>query len=365
MPSAWLEKRPTREGATRWRVRYRVGGRESVPRFAGSFKTKRDALARLGWVLGELAAMRVPNLELLSAPPGRPTLREAAIAWRDSRVDVSENTRLQHRSSIALAVAELGSRRVDELVAADVSALVATLTEKGRKRETIRKAVSALAMVLDHVGVTPNPARNKVQVRLPRGDTEEPQPPTADHVEAVFRSLPPRYRLPLLVLDATGMRLGELEQLSWGDVDEPRSRWRVTQAVSKTSRARWVEEIPEAVFAAVLELLPRDDRSPERRVFQGFGGDRFRTQIARSCVAVGVPTFSPHDLRHRRISLLHLAGVPWARIGEQVGQRNLAVTANVYTHVLIDVAELDYAALLGRDRPVHTLVYTSTGGIDE
>jgi hypothetical protein len=31
--------------------------------------------------------------------------------------------------------------------------------------------------------------------------------------------------------------------------------------------------------------------------------------------------------RHRRISLLHLAGVPWARIGEYVGQRNFAVTA--------------------------------------
>jgi hypothetical protein len=28
-----------------------------------------------------------------------------------------------------------------------------------------------------------------------------------------------------------------------------------------------------------------------------------------------------------RISLEHLRGVPWARIGELVGQRNLAVTA--------------------------------------
>jgi integrase len=27
------------------------------------------------------------------------------------------------------------------------------------------------------------------------------------------------------VLDATGMRIGELEALTWGDVDEPRQRW--------------------------------------------------------------------------------------------------------------------------------------------
>ena len=63
-------------------------------------------------------------------------------------------------------------------------------------------------------------------------------------------------------------------------------------------------------------------------------------------VAPGVPAFSPHDLRHRRISLLHLGGLPWARIGEHVGQRNLAVTANTYSHVLTDEAELDYGALL-------------------
>ena len=59
-----------------------------------------------------------------------------------------------------------------------------------------------------------------------------------------------------------------------------------------------------------------------------------------------MPVFSPHDLRHGRISLLHLSGTPWARIGEHVGQRNLAVTANTYTHVLVDETEIDYAPLL-------------------
>ena len=28
--------------------------------------------------------------------------------------------------------------------------------------------------------------------------------------------------------------------------------------------------------------------------------------------------------------------MPWARIGEHVGQRKFAVTANAYTHVLVD-----------------------------
>ena len=40
--------------------------------------------------------------------------------------------------------------------------------------------------------------------------------------------------------------------------------------------------------------------------------------------------------RDRRISLLHLRGVPCARIAEFVGQRDLTVTANTYTHVISD-----------------------------
>jgi integrase len=104
--------------------------------------------------------------------------------------------------------------------------------------------------------------------------------------------------------------------------------------------------VPELIFSAVCALVPREDRALERPVFQGFGADRFRTALTRACIAAAVPAFSPHDLRHRRISLLPAAGEPWARIGEYVGQRDLATTANTYTHVLLDETELDYKRLV-------------------
>lgn len=345
MPSAFIERRETRKDGVRYRVRFRLGGRESVPRLAGTFRTMREALARKRWVDGELAAMRVPDLSVLVEPPAAPTVADAARRWQESRVDVSENTRLQHRSAVHAMLPIIGDRRINTLTPADVADVVVKLAAKGRKRETIRKTVMALAMVLDHAGVVPNPARDKVQVKLPRGERTEISPPTAAHVLAVHALLPSRYRLPLLVLDATGMRLGEIEGLTWGDVDEPRGRWRVSAAVSKTNAGRWVNVHP-AIFAAVCDLVPRDDRTADRKVFQGFGGDRFRTAIGRACTAAAVPAFSPHDLRHRRISLMHLGGAPWARIGEHVGQRNLAVTANTYTHVLTDEAEIAYEEML-------------------
>ena len=130
-----------------------------------------------------------------------------------------------------------------------------------------------------------------------------------------------------------------------GNVDEQRGRWRFSRTVAKTGYGRWVN-VPPVLLAPVLELCTRDDCHPLRRVFEGVRAGRPRTAIGRACTAAGVPVFSPHDLRHRRISLLHLSGVPSATIGQGVGQHDLAVTANTYTHVLTDERELDYANLL-------------------
>jgi hypothetical protein len=91
----------------------------------------------------------------------------------------------------------------------------------------------------------------------------------------------------------------------------------------RRARSQWALLLPEA-FAPV----GTQERSEERSV----------PEVVRA--------EQRHALGLARISLLHLRGMPWARIGEQVGQRNLAVTANTYTHVLTDETELDYAALL-------------------
>jgi integrase len=325
-------------------VFFRLGGRESTPKHGGSFRTMREAVARRNWLAGELAAMRVPDIRLLDARIASPTLAVVAERWRSSRIDVAEGTVATYRVNLGRILARLGTRRVDEITPADVAEFAGELAEAELARESIRKTLVTFAMVLDFAGVVPNPVRDKA-VKLPHELRPEINPPTAEHVLAVHRILPSKYRLPLLVLDATGMRVGELEQLTWGDVDEHRGRWRVSQAVAKTRRARWVL-VPEPLFEAVLALRARDDRVPDAAVFVGATADRLRTAITRACTACGVPTFSPHDLRHRRISLLHLGGVPWARIGEHMGQRNLAVTANTYTHVLVDETEIDYTEAL-------------------
>jgi integrase len=340
MPSAWIERRPGR-----FRVRYRIGGRQTAPQYAGIFPTMREANIRRAWVAGELAALRVPDLRLVTPEAAAQTLAAACERWRESRVDVSESTRVLHRVALGRVVPILGIHAASEITTADVSELVTKLSAAGKKRETIRKSVKYLAAVLDECGVDPNPARSK-SIRLPYEEHEELNPPSAEQVEAVYRLLVPAYRLPLLWLDWSGARVGSIDTLTVGDYDERDRRVRLRASTTKTRSALWVE-LPD-VLADALEasLGPREDRDGAAPLFPGASGDKLRTAIARACRAAGVPVFSPHDLRHRRISLLHRQGRSWAEIARFVGQRKLSVTADTYTHVLSDGRELDYEEAL-------------------
>jgi integrase len=346
MASVWIRTRRTKGGDDRHRVEYRVGGRDTKTQFAGSFKTKRLAILRAAWIERELAEHRVPDLRPAEIEPSSPTFAVAARRWLDSRVDVSEGTKLQNRTSINRAMAVLRDRRIDELEPEDIADLVVLLHSEGVAVGYLRKVCQAIAMTLDHAGVTPNPARNKLIVRMPRNEPEEMNPPTAEHVAGVYRLLPTAHRLPLLFLDWSGARVSAIDHALVGDYDEQRRRVRLRAATTKTRRALWIDLHPVIAGEIERRLPPRDDRDLRAQLFAGTGSDALRTAIARACRAAGVPLFSPHDLRHRRISLLHLNGTPWARIGEFVGQRNLATTANTYSHVLMDEAEVDYAALL-------------------
>jgi hypothetical protein len=109
VPSVWIRTRATKDGGRRYRVEFRLGGRESK-------------------IQGGLAARRVPDITLLKGDPTKtPTLVEAAEAWRASRVDVGEQTANMHRSSIGRIfkiAPHLRTRRIAELEVDDVTALI-------------------------------------------------------------------------------------------------------------------------------------------------------------------------------------------------------------------------------------------------
>jgi hypothetical protein len=134
-----------------------------------------------------------------------------------------------------------------------------------------------LAAVLDEAGVEPNPARDR-RIRLPYEEQEELVPPTAEHVEAVYRLLPSVHRLPLLWLDWSGARVASIDLTLVSDYDEPRCRVRLRRSATRDSAALWIE-LPDALADALERALPpREDRDSDAQ-FSATGA----SSISRRC----------------------------------------------------------------------------------
>jgi integrase len=333
MASASITTRKTQSGSRRYVVRFRRGGRYFPVEHGGTFGTLREARIRRDLIAGELAAGRDPReaLRALQIVAGAPrTFASWAEAYRSSRLDIGDETRKNTASHLKRLLPTFGDRNPESITPSDVQDWIGA---QDLKPSSLSRYLNTLRQVIDFAGTDPNPARDK-RVRLPKIETAIVEPPTAAQVEAILAHSPPRWRLPLRVLEQTGMRVGELSALEWRDVDLAESRFRIRQGKTATAR-RWVN-VPEWLLSEISDTCPPDDRTPERRVFQGFSPDVAKNVMARACKAAGIPHFHPHDLRHRYASVKLREGVPVTDLSAQLGHSKKSLTLDVYSHVLID-----------------------------
>jgi integrase len=353
-----ITPRKTKAG-TRYAVRYRLGGRAYPIVHGGSFRTLREARIRRDLIAGELAAGRNPAETLRIVAKPKTTIADHFAAWKASRLDLDKRT-LQnidfHWKRLAPAFADLTA---DELTHVEVQEWIVE-NGQGKKALTpkvVRDYMSTLKQLLDHAGIEPNPARDR-RVRYPTAEQEIPVPPKDKHVLALLEHLPRDRRLFFAFLEQDGGRLGEHIAFTWGDVDIDSSRILARPETVKGRRgrrkARWVQ-IPNFLMELLLDTCPPDERTAETPLFPWIARMSFPTQAANklmrsACKAAGIPHFHPHDLRHRRISLWHGQGIPAREIGERVGQKQIAVTLDVYTHVmpLDEIAKSAYLNLLAK-----------------
>ena len=188
---------------------------------------------------------------------------------------------------------------------------------------SVRQYVATLRQVLDFGDVDPNPARDR-KVKLPRPVGTEVDPPSEAAVAAIIANAPSRWRLALRVLEQTGMRVGELGKLEWGDVDVAASRFRVRSGKTRAAR-RWVT-VPEWVMLEVDATCPPDDRTPERRVFPGATRQTIGMAMRKACKAAGIAHYHPHSLRHRYASVKISEGVPATDLAAQLGHARKSLT---------------------------------------
>lgn len=343
-PSAHLVRREGARGV-KWHVRFRWRPTDSKAKHFMSVDKKSDAEIVRAWVMTEIANGRYPTVERYLAegePVRKPTLFEVHDAWvEDRKREVGESAVKQARQARA-TYGRLGELAADEITVEDCRRWVRELDsedeEKRKRPGTISAYRSVLRGALDFADLDhPNPARDP-RVKLPRRSDEDEDdlaadPPSYVHFTAMLAEIAPKHSDALLVLERTGFRISDLIRLTWGDVDWADDLLRVRRGKTIASR-RWVPMLEEV--RALLEARPADERVAKAQVFPGITNNSMRSAMYLACEKAGIPTYTPHDLRHRYTSLLVMGGVPAPLVGRIVGHKRVSVTLETYAHVLMD-----------------------------
>ena len=347
MASVWIERRRTKAGSTRYRVD--VQGRRTRGAAPLRWLVPDDARGATPSRLGRGRARRAPRprsrCTRRSRQRRRPSATRRAVAGepgRRARVAQGSSTEPRStgccRSSATVRRLDHAGRRRGALSPSS------TAGEGARVHSEERHGARDGARLRRH---RPNPARDRVQVRLPLEEPDEPEPPSAEHGRG--RRLAPDARLPRRPARARRDRLPGRRARGRPRRRPRRGTERLARARGrlKDAAARWVE-LPDDLFAAISSdcqhtrtatrrpALSRRDRRPPPH------GDRPRLPRCRRPEVRAARSPAPADL------LLHRQGESWAEIGERVGQRSKLVTADRYTHALIDYREIDRAKLLER-----------------
>ena len=197
---------------------------------------------------------------------------------------------------------------------------------------TIALYLLSLRMLLDFIGLEPNVAPDP-RVKKPKQVREEPQPPSAEQYLAILEAIGPKWRLLFITIEqgAPSARRGHLAALG-----RRRRRQPATTPAALGDQAR---PGPFRLPAAVVhggnrgDLPARGPRAGPARVPGDHGG--LGLPGDESCLRnAKVPHYSPHDLRHRRVTIWHQSGVPARELAERAGHARASMSLDVYSHVL-------------------------------
>jgi integrase len=333
-----IKTRVTKAGAKRYLVYYRRGGRAFPLEYAGSFAKKELATGRRDLIAGELAAGRDPRelLAQLAAPPVETAgLDERWDAYTASRTDVAEETRGGYRDAKKKWLPILGEKRDPHTITADeVIAGVAKIRDE-LSPATAGQYLSRLRLVLDYCDVDPNPARSK-KVKRPRVKRVERSIPSNEQWQAIRGKLRKRSLLIERLQEACAFRVSEAAGLEWGDFDFIEGMVRVRREITKTDAGRRWVPVPPDLLDAIEALTPLEDRRAHDRVLGVRAVKAVLDDLGAACVIAGVPVFTTHALRHRRISLWIRHGIDEVQIARWAGHSRASESQDTYGHVVLD-----------------------------
>lgn len=351
---ASIQPKPMDDGSFRYRVQYRVDGKQRTDTFADPVEAEqhRQLVERLG---GE-AARRI--LDAREGGGSGVTVADLVRRHIDrlTNDDAHAGTRRTYRGLLANHIegTAIGALPVNALTRDDVRAWLDTLPLAAKSRRNVQGLLSAALQRAVEDEVLPRNVARGVRIKSAA--------PASDMVllnrgelAVVVHEMPARYRPLITFLAGTGLRWSEATALQVGDVDldgpvpvvhvvkawkRMGSGYAVGPPKTKAGQ-RTVALSPEV--ADVLRPLLEDRRAGDY-LFTTERGDWIRNNTfqathwqpaLRRLNESGRMTKRPrlHDLRHYYASTLVAAGVPLNIVQGQLGHESIQTTVNRYSHL--------------------------------
>lgn len=352
--------KPQRQPSGRWQARVTyydpdTGKRRETTR---TFATEREAKK---WSREQEMAYRTdPNRR----PPSEETFAQFFDRWLEGTAAgrTRDTTTKVYRRYGQPLIRTIGHKPLKALTPGDFQAIYARMLKDGKATSTIHHTHVVAHSALDeavHWGLIPfNPTD---RVKPPRVVSPEIVPPTVDESQALLAAAE-NSRLKALwwFIAITGCRKGEAVALKWSDIDwDGKVVWiRRTAAeegglltVHDTKTVKGRRAI--AVTAYLLDIL-REQRERVRREGELASGpwnadgwvfpSRRGTMLWPTSVATVFRKLRRaagcradvkiHGLHHAMATDWLLAGVPIKVVSERLGHANIAITLQIYGHLL-------------------------------
>lgn len=257
----------------------------------------------------------------------------------------------------------IGKVRLADLTPEHVDAVTSHAVAAGLSSGSVKNVRAALATALNRAVKWQIPgARNVVAMTAgPKVKHREQRYLDRDQAQqllAAIQATPMEAFFALALY--SGMRLGELQALSWEDVDFERQTLRVRRSYRdgmgisdpKTTHSTRTLDLSDPMMAVLksrrkAQMLDQAEAGKQgvswlnrwSLVFTGpFGRPTSRNSIHRELAALlrkaGLPRIRLHDLRHTCATLQLAAGVQPKVVQENLGHSKISTTLDLYAHVM-------------------------------
>ncbi len=236
----------------------------------------------------------------------------------------------------------LGSIQLREVTRAAIQGLITAKVAQGLSSQTVHHIQCAVSAILKHARLLGFYEGNPIEgIKAPEVRNAERRALTWDQVQSLAAESG-RFGPLVLLLAATGLRIGEACGLRWKNVAldmrvpsilVAEAYTRAEFTTPKGDKARWVPLTPEAI--AVLSMIPR--RADDDLVFASSkntpldGPNILNRNIKPAAKRAGLGKVTFHDLRHTANTLAEKAGIGDAARQKFMGHADARTNAR-YTH---------------------------------